>query len=77
MSADLADIRERLARVEEKQNALGDTVRGGFEKLDRKLDGFDERIRSQEVKSGIYGSVAGGVISLGIAFISAKLKGTA
>lgn len=77
MSVDLADIRERLARVEEKQNGLDGTVRGGFDRLERKLDGFDERIRSQEVKSGIYGSVAGGVISLGIAFISAKLKGTA
>lgn len=75
MSADLNDIRERLARVETLQTALGDTVKCGFDKLDKKLDGFDERIRSQEAKSAAYGTVAGGVVSLGIAYITAKLKG--
>lgn len=75
MSADLADIRERLARVETMQNVLGGAVTSGFDKLDKKLDGFDERIRSQEARSAAYGTVAGGVVSLGIAFITAKLKG--
>lgn len=75
MSTDLNDIRERLARVETLQTALGDSVSRGFDKLDKKLDGFDERIRSQEAKSAAYGTVAGGVVSLGIAYITAKLKG--
>lgn len=72
---DVADIRERLARVEEKQNALGDAVDKGFDTLGKKIDGFEDRVRGVEIKSASYGTISGGVISVAIALITARLKG--
>lgn len=70
----VADLRERLARVEEKQNGLGVDVRDGFAELGRKLDKFDDRVRGVEMKSGLYGTMAGGVVSVVIDLVMARLK---
>jgi hypothetical protein len=71
---EIADIRERLARIETRQEVHGEEIKKGFDALGSRFDGLDDRMRNVEVKSGVYGTVAGGVISVGIAYLSAKLK---
>lgn len=64
-------IHERLARIEttiEAQTPL-------LEKMDGKLDKLGERVQQVEIKSAQYGSIAGGVVAVTVAFISSKLKG--
>jgi hypothetical protein len=73
----MAELRERLARVEEKQNALGASVDKGFSGLGEKLDRFDERVRRVETNSAISGTLAGGVVSVVVSLVAAKLKGGA
>jgi hypothetical protein len=74
---EIVDIRERLARIETRQEGHGEKIEKGFEALGARFDKLDDRMRTVEVKSGVYGTVAGGVISVGIAYLSAKLKGSA
>ena len=73
MSAELSDIRERLARIETTQ-AFQNTV---LEKIDGKLDAVDNRLSIVETKAAGYGTVAGGVMALAVSLISAKLTGKA
>ena len=73
MSADLADIRERLARMETTQSFQS----GVLEKIDAKLDAVDNRLSIVETKAAGYGTVAGGVMALAVSLISAKLTGKA
>lgn len=77
MTGDLTDIRERLARIETRQELNADNIEKGFANLGAKMESFDTRLRAQETKSAVYGSVAGGVVSVSIAYITAKLKGGA
>lgn len=64
-------IHERLTRVETLITGQTDTLN----RMDGKLDKIDGRIREVEVKSAQYGSIAGGVVAVTVAFISSKLKG--
>ena len=71
MNDDLTEIRERLARVETKQDGQGTLL----EKIDGKLDRMDDRLRNVELKSASIASIAGGLVSVGVTLITAKLKG--
>ncbi len=73
----IADIRERLARIETHVDNQGKSIETGFASLGKRFDDLDTRMRTVEVKSGVYGTVAGGVISICVAYLSAKLKGSA
>lgn len=67
----LLDIHERLARIETTQQHTLDVLG----RMDGKLDIVDDRLRSVEARSAVYGTVAGGVMSVAVALISAKLRG--
>jgi hypothetical protein len=69
--SDLTSIHERLAKIETTQEHTS----GMLEKIDGKLDGISSRVRDVELNSAKYGTLAGGVISVAVAFVSAKLKG--
>lgn len=80
MSADLADIRERLARMETTQLHTNTVLN----RLDTKFDGIDEwranvdqRLTAVETKAAGYGTIAGGVMAIAVSLISAKLMGKA
>lgn len=73
MSVELADIRERLARIETVQGIQTSVL----EKIDGKLDAVDNRLSVVETKAAGYGTVAGGVMALAVSLISAKLTGKA
>lgn len=77
MSNEIADIRERLARLEVGQQTTASAVRDGFDEMSSKLDKMDSRLRGVEIKSGSFGAVAGGVVSIGVALIMQKLGGKA
>lgn len=66
-------VGERLARIEERQEGHDKKLDAVSEKLDRVTD----RVANVEANSKLHGALAGGVISVGIAYISAKLKGGA
>lgn len=70
MSADITDIRERLARIETTQEHQGKTLTS----IDAKLDGMNSRVRAVELTSATYGSISGGIISIAVAYITARLK---
>lgn len=67
----LMEIVQRQAAQEEVLKGLNATT----SRIEGKLDGMDERLRGVETRSAVHGSVAGGVISVAVALISAKLKG--
>lgn len=67
----LLDVLQRQAAQEEVLKGLNATSA----RIEAKLDTMDERLRSVEVRSAINGTVAGGVMSVAVAIISAKLKG--
>lgn len=71
MSDDLRVIHERLARIETTQEHQGKLL----EKIDGKLDRQDERLDKIEQRSAGFGMIAGGVVSVGISIITAKLAG--
>lgn len=71
--SDIAALHERLAAIETTQGHQGDLL----EKMDKKLDKIGDRVTSVEINSAKYGSIAGGIISVGVAVIMEKLKGTA
>ncbi|MDR6952662.1 tetrahydromethanopterin S-methyltransferase subunit G [Ancylobacter sp. 3268] len=73
MSDEINRLHERLARIETTQGHQNDLL----EKIDKKLDRQDERLGAIEKTSATYGTVAGAVVSAGIALISAKLTGKA
>lgn len=68
---DLSEIKAGIREVMTTQKHHGELL----EKIDRRYDGLDERLRAVENKSAIYGGVSGGVISVAIGFITAKLTG--
>lgn len=69
-TADLTEIRERLARIETTQNHQDDVLK----RIDGKLDGIDGRLRGVERTSAAFGSLAGGIVSVGVALITARFK---
>lgn len=69
------EIRERLARLETAMGGTTETLKRIEAKLDAQHENMDGRLRTVERSSALHGTVAGGVVSLGIAFITAKLKG--
>lgn len=75
MSNDLADIRERLARLETQQDAAG-AVMG---RIDRTVDRIDARLAAVEASSARAGAIAGGVLGIGMslatAYLTSKVKG--
>ncbi len=84
MSGDLADIRERLARMETTQLHTNTVLN----RLDTKFDGIDEwrgdvdrRLTVVETKAATVGSmagtIAGGVMGIAVSLITAKLTGKA
>jgi len=78
MSTDhIADLRERLARVEENQKHQSTSMRDGFQNIGEKLDSIDDRLRGVEVKSGTIGAIAGTIMSVGTSLVMAKLTGKA
>lgn len=80
MSSDLIEIRERLARIETTQhhtNNVLDKLDGRLASIDGKLDAVDGRLNAVEARSAGLGSLAGGVMAIGISLISAKLSGKA
>ncbi|QCI65643.1 hypothetical protein [Phreatobacter stygius] len=64
-------IHERLAAIETTQTHQNDTLKS----INGKLDGIGGRLSSLEMQSAKYGALSGGIMSVGIAFIVAKLKG--
>lgn len=64
-------VHERLAAIETTIGHQSELLKS----VDGKLDKIGERVRDVEVNSAKYGTLAGGVISVAIAFVSAKLKG--
>lgn len=75
MSNEIADIRERLARIETTQNHHSAAIEDGFDALGKKLDQMDGRLRGVEVKSGTLGALAGTIMSVGTSLVMAKLTG--
>jgi hypothetical protein len=73
-SSDLSEVRERLVRVETLISQQGDLLKSMDAKLDARATALDGRLRDVEVRSGIFGTVAGGVISLGIAYVTQRLR---
>lgn len=68
---DIADLRERMSRIEANQEAHGEIL--SAIRADQKEHG--NRLRDVEIRSASYGMVAGGAISLVFGMISEKLKG--
>jgi len=62
-----------LGEISAKLDGLKEQVSKGFEGIEKKLDDHESRIRSVEVKATRNGLVAGGIISVGIAFLRHKL----
>ena len=71
MSNDIADIRERLASIETTQISQSDTL----SRIDGSLVKIDERLRSQEIRSATGGAISGGIVAVGVAYITQMLKG--
>lgn len=69
--SEIAAIRERLAKIETTQTSHGEVL----DRIDGKLDAFGARITAVEVNSAKYGSLAGAIVSVGVAAIMEKLKG--
>lgn len=65
------EVVERLARIEAVLGSTTETLK----RIEDKGDAMDTRLRSVEIKSASHGALAGGVVSLGIAYVTAKLKG--
>lgn len=73
MDPNLIEIRERLARIETTQGHTNTVL----ERIEGKFDDMDNRVRTVEMKAAGYGTIAGGVVSVAVALISAKLSGKA
>ncbi|MCJ8142953.1 hypothetical protein MKI84_08490 [Ancylobacter sp. A5.8] len=73
MSDELRGIHERLARMETTQEHQGKLL----EKIDSKLDRQDARLDEIEKRSAGFAVIAGGVVSVGVSLITAKLMGKA
>lgn len=71
------DTHKRLARLEANQDTLAGALQNGVETLAAKLDRIDGRLTQVESRSTSFGAVAGGVMSVGVALIAARLKGGA
>ena len=67
------EIAERLARIEENQKHTLELVK----KMDAQMDAHDDRLRGIELKSAGAASIVGGIVSIGIAYASAKITGKA
>lgn len=67
------ELLERLTRVETVQSGQSELL----EKMDKKLDKIDDRLRATETRAASFGSLAGGITSVAIALISSKLTGKA
>lgn len=80
MSAELSEIRERLARIEttqHHQNVVLDKLDGKLGSIDEKLDTVDGRLNAVEARSAGLGTLAGGVMAVAVSLVSAKLTGRA
>ena len=69
----MTDVNRELGEISTKLDGLKETVDGGFAAIGRKLDDHEARLRSVEHKASRNGLIAGGVISVGIAFLKQKL----
>jgi hypothetical protein len=63
-----------LGRLAEAVEGLKKSVNSGFDRLEKKVDGMDGRLRHVEQKSAVYGSVAGGVVGVTVSLITASIK---
>lgn len=73
-------LHERLARIEthqEHQFQLLGKIDQKLDKQDEKLDAQDARLRGIEKKTAVHASVVGGLVSVGVSLIAAKLTGKA
>lgn len=68
---DLADIKSSLASLKTGQEYQIKML----EKVEARSDAIDGRLRTVESKSAVYGGLSGGIISIGMSMISAKLTG--
>lgn len=75
MSGDIADIRERLAKIETHVGLHKEMISEGFERIEGKLDGIDGRLKNVEIKSATFGTIAGAITSLGMSLIVSKITG--
>lgn len=75
MSGDIADIRERLAKIETHVEHHKSAIDDGFTKIGDKLDAIDGRLKNVEIKSASFGSIAGAITSLGMTLIAGKITG--
>ena len=69
------EVHERLARLETLVEGNTETLRSIDAKLDARHEKFDTRLREVEKAGALYGTLAGGIVSIGVAYVSSKLKG--
>ena len=69
----LALIENRLAQVDVIANEIA-AVKSHQAEHTAKLSGLDSRLRTVEVRSGVYGAVGGGAVALGVALIVERLR---
>lgn len=71
-------MNEILAQVQATLAAHGEALKGQkdlLERIDRNVGSIDDRLRDVETKSALHGSIAGGVMGVAVAYVTAKLKG--
>lgn len=51
-----------------------DAIEQGQERLQTSVDGIDGRLRTVEARAATLGTVAGGIVSVGVALITHTLK---
>lgn len=49
-------------------------IKGGLARQDEKLDAIDNRLRGVEIKAAVSGSVAGGIMAVGVSLITASIQ---
>jgi predicted DNA-binding protein YlxM (UPF0122 family) len=69
----MTDTSRELGEISAKLDGLKEAVSNGFDAVNKKLDDHEGRLRSVENKATRNGLLAGGLISVGIAFLKHKL----